>query len=291
MNSILKKFKTIFTQPLLTQDQRNFWEENGYLILQGFFDKGTMEKLYAEIDKIWNERKREDNPLVIDVQEGPYSGRKKFKDVPDEVRNLAHKLNDLFLVSEEVRSINLDSKLCGILAELLDGDPMVCNSLNFERGSQQRYHFDTYYMPPLVRNKLVVTSICIEDVHPDAGPLCYYPGSHKPSPYIFTHGGLHEIPEEMPAATAYIESEIERLNLKPETFLGKTGDVFIWHAQLYHGGQKIRDHSRTRRSLVTHYWRACDVSPALVKKLKPGQYYLDREHQKVDGKSKGEPPG
>jgi hypothetical protein len=133
MNSILKKFKTIFTQPLLTQDQRNFWEENGYLILQGFFDKGTMEKLYAEIDKIWNERKREDNPLVIDVQEGPYSGRKKFKDVPDEVRNLAHKLNDLFLVSEEVRSINLDSKLCGILAELLDGDPMVCNSLNFER--------------------------------------------------------------------------------------------------------------------------------------------------------------
>ncbi len=78
---------------------------------------------------------------------------------------------------------------------------MVCNSLNFIWGSQQPDHFDTWYMPPppvpecppegplkhaMHRFRppppppfgLAVSSICLEDVHPDAGPLMYYPGSH-----------------------------------------------------------------------------------------------------------------
>jgi ectoine hydroxylase-related dioxygenase (phytanoyl-CoA dioxygenase family) len=83
----------------------------------------------------------------------------------------------------------------------------------------------------------------------------------------------------MPQAIAYIETEIEKHRLQSETFIGKAGDVFIWHAQLYHGGLPILDPHRTRRSLVNHYWRSQDVDSSRVGKIGHGQNYLKRDHQ------------
>jgi len=37
--------------------------------------------------------------------------------------------------------------------------------------------------------------------------------------------------------------------------------VFIWSCQIAHGGTPIADPKSTRRSLVTHYWRADDMPP------------------------------
>ena len=36
--------------------------------------------------------------------------------------------------------------------------------------------------------------------------------------------------------------------------MAKKGDVFIWHANLIHGGSPIKDHSLTRKSMVIHYY-------------------------------------
>ena len=69
----------------LTQQQLNFWQDNGYLLLANFYSNENIDKF---------------NKIIDDL-------RKK--------RN----------------------KLAPILSELLGGDlPMICNSLNFEFGSQ-----------------------------------------------------------------------------------------------------------------------------------------------------------
>ena len=34
-----------------------------------------------------------------------------------------------------------------VLGELLDGPPVVCNSLNFIQGSEQTEHIDSWFMP------------------------------------------------------------------------------------------------------------------------------------------------
>ena len=60
------------------------------------------------------------------------------------------------------------------------------------------------------------------------------------------------------------------------SFEAEAGDVFIWHAQLYHGGSAIEDQARTRRSLVTHYFRAQDMDPGAVVDAGGGRYYLQR---------------
>jgi ectoine hydroxylase-related dioxygenase (phytanoyl-CoA dioxygenase family) len=203
----------------------------------------------------------------------------RFRHAPDEARDLPYKLNDVYLVSDSVRETILDPRLVNVVADLLDGTPLVCNSLTFERGSQQRFHFDTFYMPPLVPNKMLATWIALEDADDRAGPLRYYPGSHLIPPYHFSHGALHALAEEMPAFDEYITPELESRQLESTTFPARQGDVFIWHAQLYHGGAPIEDMSLTRKSLVTHYLRVEDMERPYCEDIGGGRFYLKRDHQ------------
>ena len=127
---------------------------------------------------------------------------------------------------------------------------------------------------------MVVTSVCLEDVTADAGPLFYYAGSQKIPPYRFSDGRLNAIPGEMTQVHAYLDGEIAERGLSRETFLGRKGDVFIWSCQIAHGGTPIANPKSTRRSLVTHYWRADDMPRH---KLEPrnGGYYFARAPQPV----------
>ena len=79
----------------------------------------------------------------------------------------------------------------------------------------------------------------------------------------------------------YLAAETAKLGLKPITFCGEKGDVFIWHAQLYHGGSEILDPKQSRKSIVSHFWRCKDMPQEKHRCHGPGQYYLQREHQKV----------
>lgn len=110
-------------------------------------------------------------------------------------------------------------------------------------------------MPPPEGDELAVTSVLLEDVGLDAGPVCVYLGIHFISPYRFSHEGIHvgDKANEMPTAKAYIDEELEKRKIKPAIITGEMGDVLIWHAQAYHGGIKSNDSSLTRKSLVTHY--------------------------------------
>ena len=258
------------------------YDENGFLVLKNFFSHEELAAFDSDVQNIWQNRQSEGGEITIDILEGELTGQRlKLKNAPDSALDCAHKVNDLYLESGACRNLNLNKKLCGILKELFSDDPLVINSLSFRKGSQQPHHFDTYFMPPPVQNQMVVSSICLEDQSTDAGPLSYYPGSHKIEPYVFSHGGIHLAPGEMKHATAYIEEEIEKNNLKAETFIGNAGDVFIWHAQLYHGGLPINDENKTRKTLVTHYWRRKDVEAERVALTPEGESYLAKDHLTV----------
>ncbi len=270
-------------QTELTAEQRRHWDENGFLVLPGWFQTGEVDALLAEVDGLWNGSAGPANPLVVDPLEGPYAGKRSLmRELPRDTQHFSHKLNDLYLESARCRSLILEPKLVNVLRGLLQDEPVVINSLNFEKGSRQSYHFDTYYMPPPVDGQMAVTSICLEDVNPAAGPLMYYPGSHKIAPFRFEHGGIHKGDADLEPAQSYIQEEIDRRALTSETFCGKKGDVFIWHAQLYHGGSMIEDQSLTRRSVVTHYWGQKGMS-GKIRRTSTGGHFLDRHHQPVSG--------
>ncbi|HZZ93816.1 MAG TPA: hypothetical protein VFE23_14745 [Usitatibacter sp.] len=86
------------------------------------------------------------NDHEVDVLTGPHAGRTfKMQDVPAGSRREVYKLNNLFARRAEIGRVALSPVLRGALAGLLAHDPLICNSLNFERGSQQPFHIDAWY--------------------------------------------------------------------------------------------------------------------------------------------------
>jgi phytanoyl-CoA hydroxylase len=257
-------------QPALSAEQRAHWEANGFLVLRGFMPEAELARVQAVVDDEWS---RKPNDHEVDVFTGAHAGRTfRMQDAPADARREVYKLNNLFARRPEIRAVALTPRLRAVLATLLDGEPMICNSLNFERGSQQHFHIDTWYMPPPVDDRMVVASIALDDVEPDNGPLVYYPGSNRIEPYRFSSGRLNIIEAEAGKCWEHLNAGIARLGLKEEEFRGKRGDVFLWHARLLHGGRPIRDMGKTRRTLVVHYWRAGDLPADSVRRDASGAY-------------------
>ncbi|HUP31215.1 MAG TPA: phytanoyl-CoA dioxygenase family protein [Usitatibacter sp.] len=249
---------------VLTAEQRASWERDGFLVLPGIMSPEEVATVKRVVDEEWKNRAGNDHE--VDMLTGPYAGRAyKMEQIPEDARRDAYKLNNLFARRAEIRRVALSPRLRPVVAELLGGAPLICNSLNFERGSQQEFHIDTWYMPPPVDNRMVAGWFALDDVDATNGPLVYYRGSHLIPAHRFSDGRLNEIREERKECDAYLQREIAARGLEQVEFHGKAGDVFIWHAQLLHAGRPIRDMTRTRSSLVVHYWRECDIPQGQVR--------------------------
>jgi len=242
---------------LLSPQQRKFWSDNGFLVLPGFAADRDVYAVKNLLSRIWEER-----PPTVVVDDLVTGVRARIADVDTGPDIHSFKVNDLYLEFDEVRRLALGDSIGAILAELLDDRPVLVNSLNFERGSQQPYHVDSLYMTPRTLGNLAATWIALEDCHVDAGPLSYYPQSNHIVPFQFRGGGYHFSPDEMSSWSDYVFSEVETRGLERELFAARTGDLFIWSANLLHGGSAIRDQRRTRHSLVSHFWTRADCEAA-----------------------------
>ena len=266
----------------LSDQQKQFWDDNGYVLLKGHYSPERIDQINALVQQLWKNRKKLDASYVIDIFVGTEQERRVyFSDAPAAARLAPYKLNDLFLSQTEIREITAGTNMAPILSELLEGFPMICNSLNFEFGSQQEYHFDTFYMPSPTPNKMVASWIALEDATSENGPLAYYPGSHKIPPYHFSNGSTVIIEQEMPAFNDYIFGEIEKRGLQAEHLHAEKGDVLIWHSQLFHGGSEILNQNKTRKSLVTHYFTHEDFPQENPPKVSESSCYMARAAQPV----------
>ena len=266
---------------MLSSDQKQFWQTNGYLAIPGFYNHADVEQATAVVERLFA------NPPGYLVVDNTVTGlRSKLTDVPRTDRSpRMYKLNDLYLEEPVIRELALGERLRPILAELLGEPAVLCNSLNFENGSQQPEHIDSLFMTPRTPNKLVATWIAIENAHPDAGQLFYYPGSHTIPLYTFRDGTHHAQDEELPAWHTYINAKVAEAKLERTQFPAKKGDLFIWSANLVHGGSPIRDADRTRKSLVCHYYTESDSRALGYQCINHGgnSFWVKREHPPLPG--------
>jgi phytanoyl-CoA hydroxylase len=247
----------------ISEAQKAFWQENGYLVLPKLFSDTEIESIESTAKDIW---KSCPSTTLVDSL---VTGRRSFmNELSEEEKKQHFKVMDLYLEYPSIRERALDSRLTEIISALLGSAPVLGATLNFEKSSQQDYHVDSIYLTPETEGHLVATWIALEDVHPDSGALQYIPGSHKIATYTFSDGGKRAIMPELPKWREYIMSEVEKRGLKPQTFPAKKGDVFIWHADLVHSGSPIKNYDLTRKSLVSHYFSLTD-SKTLGRKLVP----------------------
>lgn len=166
---------------------------------------------------------------------------------------------DAWKVNESVRKIAANPAILNLLSELYGRRAFAFQTLNFAVGTQQHIHADLVHFCARPPHFMCGVWVALEDIQAGAGPLIYYPGSHK-WPVI--------LPEDVGAPLANANSPYEHYHLLEKAweaqiaergaeavqFLPKKGQALIWDANLWHGGALQTDRSLTRHSQVTHYF-------------------------------------
>ena len=209
------------------------WSNNGYVILKGFFTEEKAQLINEQLDKLKQDKR-------MPIKDG-------------------RKLMYAVRYSKEMRDMVNVPQLTIILELLMGRSVELFQSVNFLKGSEDSAHSDFIHMSTYPYGYLLAVWIALEDIDLENGPLFYYPGSHK-SGYVmsknYDHGGnkwlLGKASKTKYAET--IEKVIEEHRYEKKVFTALKGDVLIWHANLLHGGSKVIDHTRSRKSMVMHYF-------------------------------------
>lgn len=262
------------------RSEKKEWDACGVLVLPHFYDDAEIDAVLADYRALWSEGRAR-----VTVDDMNLNRRMRLRDVSVEARK-AHrfKVNDLYLEQESVRRLALNDRLVPLLQQLLGERPAVCNSLSLEYGTEQEDHVDSLFMTPRTPAHLVAAWVALEDCSPESGLLRYWPGSHRIEPYVFSNGERHFVPEELGAWQSWMRGQVQQHELRSELFGARKGDVFIWNAQLLHGGSPITEPGRTRRSIVFHYFSESDCR-AMGHRLVPeaGGFWIRRSHQPIPG--------
>jgi len=174
--------------------------------------------------------------------------------------NLNNRVENAWTFSRSVRQIASDQRILDFLAEIFHGEAFPFQTLNFEKGSEQKLHSDFYHFACSEYDKMVGVWVALENIDPTSGPLRVVPKSHK-LPYLFPKDlnlkiGTKKNPYEY---YKYYENCIEELvareGMLSEVIVLQKGEILIWHSNLIHGGTPIEDPSKTRLSQVTHYYQ------------------------------------
>jgi hypothetical protein len=150
-------------------------------------------------------------------------------------------------------------RVARFLQALFGETALAFQTLHFEMGSQQGIHQDTAYVVVAEQPMHLIASwTALEDVQPGTGELTFLVGGHRLPEHVYSGAFKHfdiarDGAEQHDAHYRKLHAEAARRGLTQRTFLGRKGDVLLWHADLPHGGSAIAEPGRTRRSLVTHF--------------------------------------
>jgi ectoine hydroxylase-related dioxygenase (phytanoyl-CoA dioxygenase family) len=215
----------------ISNDFRKSFLDNGYVILENFIPENLC-------DDYWIQRLEEYDNGVHCHKEMAY------------------------LEKDYIRNIGTYEPLLKVLDQILDGQVGLHLNLTNVRSTERMWHQDDYLNPDYIQGRYVAVWVAVNDIHPDSGPFQYVPKSNnwgrltrsqiqKEYPLEFIRGDWTITTQERVAE--FYENEIEKRNEKVVSFLGKKGDVLIWHGWLIHRGSKPVNPNIFRPSLILHY--------------------------------------
>jgi phytanoyl-CoA hydroxylase len=233
------------------------WRENGIVIFEGAVDHSKIGSLLSDVEYLVHNQK--DFEITVETPKALHVPIREVE-TADLLQSERLKINQIHEVSKAALHCSLNGFATSFLQNVFQDTPSVLQTLFFIRGSQQPVHLDYPYVCVQEHTAdLAASWVALEDVHEDSGPLAYYCGSQMPEKMPFFDWGTGSIlysegaPKQPMDFSNYLYAEMRRLNIPSRVFLPKKGDMLIWHGYLAHEGTAIKDPSRTRKSLVTHY--------------------------------------
>lgn len=181
-------------------------------------------------------------------------------EAPETIKNSGsvQRIQDAWTFDADVRAIAANEQVLELLGKLYGRRAFPFQTLNFPVGTQQHRHSDSIHFSSIPERFMCGVWVAMEDVHADAGPLTYLPGSHKwpiLSNLMIGRRGFGTLQQHAqdPFEPAW-DALVEASGVEQELFLARKGQALIWAANLLHGGSLQYDPTRTRWSQVTHYY-------------------------------------
>ncbi|MBV7334612.1 phytanoyl-CoA dioxygenase family protein [Chloroflexi bacterium TSY] len=221
---------------MLTQQQVDFYHENGYLGINGVYSEPEMDELRRITDGFVElSRSVTDHTDVFDLEPGHS---------PEEPR--LRRLKDPIVQHEVYARAIRHEKLLDIVEQLIgSGIHTNGNKLNMKSagyGSAVEWHQDWAFYPH-TNDDLLAVGIALDDMKLENGPLLVIPGSHKGKIYSHHHedgyfvGG---VTEDVPNADKAVPIELE------------AGGISIHHVRTLHASAPNTS-SRPRRLLLFQF--------------------------------------
>jgi len=218
--------------PPQRQSELLTWSDDGYVILKGFFSQERVSQINEEVERL------------------DKNGKASW---------VGNKMMFAIHYSEIILSASADPELMNMINLLMGKQMDLFQSINFLTGSEQRTHSDSVHMSTFPYGNIIAAWIALESTDANNGPLHYYPGSHK-LPYVVNKdynnsgSGLFLGDKPYNAYEDKIASIVTDHSFERKLLFAEPGDVLLWHSNLLHGGEPHHDKSKTRKSLVTHYY-------------------------------------
>ena len=172
-----------------------------------------------------------------------------------DIRHNGTRVQDAWKIIREVKTLALNEKILRTLKVLYGKKPKAFQTLNFPFGTSQKVHSDTIHFSSVPKGYMAGVWVALETVDEYNGPLVYYPKSHKLPYYNLDKLGINK--DNINKYRVYEEKILDIVNKKKlyqSLGIMQSGMSIIWHANLLHGGLKVKDTTRTRHSQVTHYY-------------------------------------
>ncbi len=227
------------------------------------------------------------DPQLIDAVISDMAGKYKTEGRLNEQRRVL----DGWSISENVRKLAILPQVIGFLEKVYGRKPIPFQTLNFEIGSEQKTHSDTVHFNTIPPRFMCGVWVALEDIDENNGPVHYYPGSHKLPIFDMAELGLRGSQAKLPYEfygfyEDYVERLMKNMGLPRKDLIMKRGEALIWSANLFHGGSKILDTSRTRLSQVTHYYfEDCLYYSPMLSSLADGTIYVRNPADLIIGKT------
>lgn len=256
IEDVLKTIDVPADTPYDLKEKLEFWRENGYVVLENVIPTDWLDKLWSEVEEVINENEKYDATALVHQ----FNNQKPtpLKNIPKELlKGIGSRINDYHNISLGAKKVMGHKHIATFLKAVLNPNLTAFQSLIFKYSSQQGTHQDFPWVRSNIASHLAAAWIPLEDVHPDSGPLFYFPGSHKMPKFDFgTTGPLYKEKVSLFSVDQfekYLVDTCQKQGYERKVLLIKKGDVLIWHGALAHGGSAINDSARTRKSFVCHY--------------------------------------
>ena len=231
---------------MLTHEQVDFYNENGYLVVPDALSPTEVAELRAIVDGIVADAaKVTAHTEVYDLEDGHSPQNPKVRRI-----KTPHKHFEYF--DRLVRNPRLTSMLAALLGPniRLHGSKLNMKSAGY--GAPVEWHQDWAFYPHS-NDDVLATGILLDDCSEENGPMLVIPGSHRGRMYDHHSDGVF---------CGAITGELNQIDFsKAVPLVGKAGSMSIHHARSLHGSAQNR--SAQQRRLLLFEYAAADAFPLM----------------------------